>query len=66
MVNVFLYPGLGEKRKGPPLSRKENKPGKRFFLPGAINFLFIFKKYRHFFNNFETNPIQKDTHDKIL
>jgi hypothetical protein len=38
MVNVFLYPGPGEKRKGPPLSRKENKPGKKFFSLGPSIF----------------------------
>jgi len=61
-----FIPAWVKKEKGPPLSRKENKPGKNSFLPGAINVLSIFKKYRHFFNNFETNPIQKNTHDKIL
>jgi len=48
------------------MKQKGEEAGQKFFLPGAINSLLIFKKYRHFFNNFETNRIQKDTHDKSL
>jgi hypothetical protein len=45
--------------------QKTAQAGQKFFLPGAINFLFIFKKYRHFSNNFEAKPIPKGSHDKI-
>jgi hypothetical protein len=43
MMNVFLYPSLGEKRKGPPLSRKENKPGKNFSPLGPSTFCLSLK-----------------------
>jgi len=41
MVIVFLYPGPGEKRKGPLLSRKENRPGKNFFSLGHQFFVYL-------------------------